>query len=174
LQQLRDKMLKARREVAQRSGPGGAQAPIEIAIPPAPAEPARVAPAPVRAAVAPQQEETRDPDIVSANDDQAVAEPPPPAEEAPAVVASLPRPEPVQPASPQVLRRAPGGAPRVSINILQWSTEPGRRFAFVSVDGGGMTQVREGDRIGGLTVKQIHQQMIEFGFNDSSFLLRAN
>ena len=73
-----------------------------------------------------------------------------------------------------VLRRSPGGAPQVSINILQWSAEPGRRFAFVSVDGGGMTQVREGDRIGGLTVKHIHQQMIEFGFNESSFLLRAN
>jgi len=37
-----------------------------------------------------------------------------------------------------------------------------------------MTQVREGDKIGGLVVKHIHEQTIEFGFNDSSFLLRAN
>ena len=89
-------------------------------------------------------------------------------------MASLP-PHPAAPGgSPPVLRRSPGGAPQVAINILQWSAEPERRFAFVSVDGGGMTQVREGDRIGGLTVKHIHQQMIEFGFNDATFLLRAN
>ncbi|MEW6268317.1 MAG: hypothetical protein AB1689_03355, partial [Thermodesulfobacteriota bacterium] len=77
-------------------------------------------------------------------------------------------------AQPPVLRRPPGGAPQVSINILQWSVEPARRFAFVTVDGGNMRQVREGDRIGGLTVKRIYEQMIEFGFNDSTFMLRAN
>lgn len=89
-------------------------------------------------------------------------------------VASLTPPQPAAPAAPPVLRHSPGGAPQVAINILQWSTEPGRRFAFVTVDGGNMTQVREGDHIGPLTVKHIHEQMIEFGYNDSSFLLRAN
>ncbi|MBM4243081.1 MAG: hypothetical protein FJ148_04605 [Deltaproteobacteria bacterium] len=104
------------------------------------------------------------------------------APEEPTAVAAVRAPEPPAPvlgspppaASPPVLRRAPGGAPQVAINILQWSADPGRRFAFVSVDGGNMTQVREGDHIGGLTIKHIHQQMIEFGFNDSTFLLRAN
>lgn len=97
----------------------------------------------------------------------------------PTTVAALapdpaPAAAPARGAVPPVLRRAPGGAPQVAINILQWSAEPARRFAFVSVDGGNMTQVREGDHIGGLTIKHIHQQMIEFGFNDSTFLLRAN
>lgn len=103
------------------------------------------------------------------------AAPDPAPEPPPVALASLPAEIPPPPRTePQILRRAPGGAPQVAINILQWSAEPTRRFAFVSVDGGGMTQVREGDRIGGLTVKRIHEQMIEFGFNDSSFLLRAN
>mgnify|MGYP001338948889 CR=1 FL=1 len=119
------------------------------------------------------QEEIRDPDIPQPQD-APVANPEPPT----TVAAIAPDPAseaaPARAAAPPVLRRAPGGAPQVAINILQWSAEPARRFAFVSVDGGNMTQVREGDHIGGLTVKQIHQQMIEFGFNDSTFLLRAN
>jgi hypothetical protein len=118
----------------------------------------------------PGEGEFRDPDIAMADDEAQPA----PGERAPTAVASLPPQVASAPAEPPVLRRSPGGAPQVSINILQWSSEPDRRFAFVSVDGGGMTQVREGDRIGGLTVKHIHQQMIEFGFNDSTFLLRAN
>ncbi|MBY0273856.1 hypothetical protein K2Z84_00830, partial [Candidatus Binatia bacterium] len=102
-----------------------------------------------------------------------------------AALTPLPQPVPAEPnaalnaaapraAAQPVLRHSPGGAPQVAINILQWSAEPARRFAFVSVDGGNMTQVREGDHIGGLTIKHIHQQMIEFGFNDGTFLLRAN
>lgn len=92
--------------------------------------------------------------------------------EAPVALAAVKRAP--APAEPPVLRRPPGGAPQVSINILQWSAEPTRRFAFVTVDGGNVTQIREGDRIGGLTVKRIYEQMIEFGFNDTSFMLRAN
>jgi hypothetical protein len=224
LRQLREKMLKARREASER-GKGGEESAVAIVVPPPPggAAPApEAAPAPAAAAAPAPQEppaeapavaaadpavaepppepvvrrptavgvsvggdapaategEIRDPDIVMQDDPPApaAAEPAPPAGE-PVAVAAVPRadvaPPPAAPAPP-VLRRSPGGAPQVSINILQWSTEPGRRFAFVSIDGGGMTQVREGDRIGSLTVKHIHQQMIEFGFNDSTFLLRAN
>jgi hypothetical protein len=72
------------------------------------------------------------------------------------------------------VRRSPTGAPQVAINIVQWSSVPSRRFAFVTVDGSAMTQVREGDRVGGLTVKRIYQRAVEFGFNDSNFLMRAN
>lgn len=171
----------ALREVARAAGAAAGAAPRDLAEP-------RTAPIGVSVG-AENPEDTggviRDPDIVMQDDEAApVVEPEAAPEvdaapaaapaEAAAVVAAVPRQDPVPAASPPVLRRAPGGAPQVSINILQWSAEPGRRFAFVSVDGGGMTQVREGDRIGGLTVKHIHQQMIEFGFNDSTFLLRAN
>lgn len=227
LRQLREKMLKARREASER-GKGSEESAVAIVVPPpggaapapaaAPEAPAAVvaeAPAPQEApaqappvtaadpaaagapaepvvrsptaavgvsvggdAPAATDGEIRDPDIVMQDDPPAaVAAEPAPAAEEPVAVAAVPRadvaPPPAAPAPP-VLRRSPGGAPQVSINILQWSAEPGRRFAFVSIDGGGMTQVREGDRIGSLTVKHIHQQMIEFGFNDSTFLLRAN
>jgi hypothetical protein len=145
----------------------------DAAVPTDPAVGVSVTNAHVEAAEA----EVQDPDIPPAHDARAAAVP-----ETPTTVAAIaPQPAPggaaraaAAPASQQVLRRAPGGAPQVAINILQWSAEPGRRFAFVSVDGGNMTQVREGDHIGGLTIKHIHQQMIEFGFNDSTFLLRAN
>jgi len=233
LRQLREKMLRARREASER-GNGGEEAAVAIVVPPPPGgaapapAPAAVAEAPaVAMGVAPEPPpaaeqprlaaaapevaepppepvvrrptavgvsvggvasgapaatggEIRDPDIAMPDENPApaaVAEEPAPEPEAPVAVAAVPpaavAPPPAAPAPP-VLRRSPGGAPQVSINILQWSAEPGRRFAFVSIDGGGMTQVREGDRIGTLTVKHIHQQMIEFGFNDSTFLLRAN
>ena len=235
LQELREKMLKARQEAGARGAPQEASPPAQIFVPPphdaapvqggaakAPAPPpeanpnattgqnaapAEGAPAPValaRADAAPAAEPGPPAVGVSVSNAQAEAAdaevhdpdiPPPsepahaPAQEPPVAVAAIPPSEPVPsepaaaapaPAAPAaagtspVLRRAPGGAPQVAINILQWSAEPGRRFAFVSVDGGNMTQVREGDRIGGLTIKHIHQQMIEFGFNDSTFLLRAN
>lgn len=230
LQQLREKMLKARQEAGARGAPEEASPPAQIFVPPphdaAPAKGAvakAVAPAPdanpsgaagqdaapaaepapvalARSDSAPVTEpaapavgvsvsnahaeaadaEVRDPDIPLPSEPAHAVAPEPPV-----TVAAIPPPEPAAAAAPApaapaaagtspVLRRAPGGAPQVAINILQWSAEPGRRFAFVSVDGGNMTQVREGDRIGGLTIKHIHQQMIEFGFNDSTFLLRAN
>lgn len=170
-------------------------APAEVA------RPAETAPQPVAEESAPEpavgvsvanaraeaaDAEITDPDIAPVAAAPAVATDPAAAQAAapePVAVAALTPPEPAPAAAPQpvvaaaappVLRRAPGGAPQVAINILQWSAEPARRFAFVSVDGGNMTQVREGDRIGGLTIKHIHQQMIEFGFNDATFLLRAN
>jgi len=228
LQQLREKMLKARQDAGARGAPQEAPPPAQIFVPPpreavptqsgaakaaAPGSDAKPGGAAGREAVTAETERVA---VDVARADAPAAEPaqpavgvsvsnehaeaadaevhdpdiPPPAEparaaapEPPVTVAALPpsEPAPAPVAAPpaaagamQVLRRAPGGAPQVAINILQWSAEPGRRFAFVSVDGGNMTQVREGDRIGGLTIKHIHQQMIEFGFNDSTFLLRAN
>jgi hypothetical protein len=72
------------------------------------------------------------------------------------------------------VRRPPAGVPQVAINIVQWSASPGRRSVFVTVDGSAITQVHEGDQVGGLTVKRIYQRAVEFGYNESSFLLRAN
>jgi hypothetical protein len=87
-------------------------------------------------------------------------------------VHAVPDPPPEQGAL--AVRRPPTGAPNVAINIVWWSPVDERRMAFVSVDGGNMTQVREGDQVSGLTVKHIYQQMIEFAQGESSFLLRAN
>jgi hypothetical protein len=101
--------------------------------------------------------------------------------ESPPAVAAAPMPAPAaQPAPSEsdalahAVRRAPYGAPQVTINIVQWSATPARRFAFVRVDGSQMTRVQEGDEVGGLTVRRIFQQAVEFGHGDSSFVLRAN
>ena len=73
------------------------------------------------------------------------------------------------------LRRAPGSAPQVRINILQWSSDPARRFVYVSLEGDpSMTQVREGETYQGLEVKRIHPEEVEFGHQGGSFLLSAN
>jgi len=63
----------------------------------------------------------------------------------------------------------------VRINILQYSPDPARRFAYVSVEGAGaMTQVREGESYEGLTVRRILPEMVEFANSTSTFMLRAN
>lgn len=84
------------------------------------------------------------------------------------------------PTEPPVARRSeirrwsPAGLPQVAIQILQWSRDDARRFAFVSVDGGRATQVREGDELGVLRVTRIYREVIEFGHAGGTFLLSAN
>lgn len=153
---------------------------------------AAAAPPPAAAAV-PPGEPSAAPGAARADASAAAGAPAP--EPAPAEVAAVaPEPEPAAPAAPGLpppvaaaaapepppaqsalaVRRPPTGAPNVAINIVWWSPVDERRMAFVSVDGGSMTQVREGDQVSGLTVKRIYQEMIEFGQGESSFLLRAN
>ena len=43
------------------------------------------------------------------------------------------------------LRRPPNGEPDVTINIVQWSAIPERRFAFVRVDGSQVTRLTTGN-----------------------------
>ena len=74
----------------------------------------------------------------------------------------------------KALRYPPAGAPNIKIYLLQWSAEPGQRFAFLSFDGGRATQVREGDVVGDLTVLRIYEEMVEFSRGGGDFLLRAN
>ncbi len=74
----------------------------------------------------------------------------------------------------EVRRWVPAGAPPVRIQILQWSRDDARRFAFISVDGGRATRVGEGTVVGPLSIKTIYREMIEIEFAEKSFLLRAN
>jgi hypothetical protein len=130
--------------------------------------PATVADAPVAAPGA-----SRENPAPAAAPEPGVPPPAVPAAAPPGVtVAAAPEPPAAQ--SALAMRRPPTGAPNVAINIVWWSPVDERRMAFVSVDGGSMTQVREGDQVSGLTVKRIYQEMIEFGQGESSFLLRAN
>jgi len=127
--------------------------------PPVPIAP----PAPVKHA-APESAKEAAPSGGAATDNPQPVEPEATGENSP-----LPPPE----ALASAVRRSPTGVPQVAINIVQWSASPQRRFAFVTVDGSGMTQVHEGDQVGGLTVKRIYQRAVEFGYNDTSFLMRT-
>ena len=74
----------------------------------------------------------------------------------------------------EVRRWMPAGAPPVRIQILQWSRDDSRRFAFLSVDGGRATRVSEGTVLGPVQIKTIYREMIEIQFGEQRFLLRAN
>ena len=87
--------------------------------------------------------------------------PPPQAEEPP------PLPEPVIDTG-----RSPPGAPRVALTFLQWSTDPTRRFAFVSIDGAPAQRVREGDTTGSLTVAEITPRGVQFKQDGKIFVIR--
>ncbi len=81
-----------------------------------------------------------------------------------------------QPEAPTITEvdtgRSPPGVPRVSLSFLQWSPDPARRFAFVSVDGAPSLRVREGDTMSGLTVAQITPTGVQFKSDTTLFTIR--
>ncbi|MBI3768425.1 MAG: hypothetical protein HY271_08000 [Deltaproteobacteria bacterium] len=104
-----------------------------------------------------------------------VLAPPPPAPE------PLPAPEPppaagAEPAQPPPVAidtgRSPPGSPRVALTFLQWSSDPERRFAFVSIDGAPAQRVREGDTASGMTVAQITPTGVQFKREGQLFMIR--
>ena len=82
-------------------------------------------------------------------------------------------PEP-QPSPPTVIDtgRSPPGAPRVALSFLQWSPDPSRRFALVSIDGAPSQRVREGDTAGSMTVAQISPTGVQFRRDGNLFTIR--
>lgn len=51
--------------------------------------------------------------------------------------------------------RSPAGQPKVVLSFLQWSADPARRFAVISIEGAPSQRVQEGDTAGGMTVAAI-------------------
>jgi hypothetical protein len=68
--------------------------------------------------------------------------------------------------------RSPPGAPKVALSFLQWSADPARRFAFISVDGAPSQRVREGDATGSLTVTQIMPGAVQLRHAGTLFTIR--
>jgi hypothetical protein len=68
--------------------------------------------------------------------------------------------------------RSPPGAPRVTLSFLQWSADPARRFAFISVDGGPSQRVREGDAAGAVSVAGITPDGVRLRHADTLFIIR--
>ncbi len=124
--------------------------------------PAAAAPPPPQVALAP-------PPPVIAPPSAAVA-PPPPAPESPP---APPQAEPAQPPATVIdTGRSPPGSPRVALTFLQWSADPSRRFAFVSIDGAPAVRIREGDTPSGLTVAEITRTGVQFKREGQVFMIR--
>ena len=68
--------------------------------------------------------------------------------------------------------RSPPGAPKVALSFLQWSADPAKRFAFISVDGGAAQRVREGEVTSGMTVAAITPTGIQFKREGTTFVIR--
>ena len=132
-----------------------APAPPAAAVPLAPAPPAPAPPPPnAVAALAPP------PPVISAPRPQAVPEGAPEA------------PSAAPPTTVIDTGRSPSGAPRVALTFLQWSADPDRRFAFVSIDGAPSVRVREGDTASGMSVSQIMPTGVQFQREGQSFIIR--
>ncbi|MEO6025693.1 MAG: hypothetical protein ABIR79_02355 [Candidatus Binatia bacterium] len=82
-------------------------------------------------------------------------------------------PEPETPAETLVdTGRSPPGAPKVALSFLQWSADPARRFAFISIDGQPSQRVREGESTAGMTVAAITPTGVQFKREGTSFVIR--
>jgi len=68
--------------------------------------------------------------------------------------------------------RSPPNNPKVTLSFLQWSADPARRFAFISVDGAPSQRIREGEVAGGLTVAAITKTGVQFKRDNTSFMIR--
>ena len=84
-----------------------------------------------------------------------------------------PEPEPETPAETLFdTGRSPPGAPKVALSFLQWSNDPARRFAFISIDGAPSQRVHEGEVAAGLTVAAITPTGVQFKREGSTFVIR--
>lgn len=86
-----------------------------------------------------------------------------------------PEGEPEPETSPETLvdtGRSPPGAPKVALSFLQWSTDPARRFAFISIDGAPTQRIREGEVAAGLTVAAITPTGVQFKREGTVFVIR--
>lgn len=87
----------------------------------------------------------------------------------------VPEEEPEPEAPPETLfdtGRSPPGAPKVALSFLQWSSDPARRFAFISIDGAPTQRVHEGEVTAGLTVTAIMPTGVQFKREGTIFVIR--
>jgi hypothetical protein len=95
-----------------------------------------------------------------------------PAEEA--AIEEPPLDEEAAPPPPPVIDtgRSPTGAPRVTLSFLQYSADPARRFAFISIDGAPSQRIREGESAGGITVDHINADGVQLRHAETQFIIR--
>ncbi len=82
--------------------------------------------------------------------------------------------QPTKPATPMPTMDGPSVAPSgTSLSLLQWSSDPERRIAFIRVNGGALTMAHEGDTVGGYKVVEIRQNAVELQAGESHLTLHA-
>jgi hypothetical protein len=65
----------------------------------------------------------------------------------------------------------PVGAPRLRISFLVYSSLADRRSVVLTIDGGSLTTLREGDESNGISVVQIHPDRVDLRWNGEAFTL---
>jgi hypothetical protein len=60
-----------------------------------------------------------------------------------------------------------------TLSLLQWSSDPERRIAFLRVNGGPLTMAHEGDTVGGYKVAEIRQNTVELQMGETHVTLRV-
>ncbi|MBI3756380.1 MAG: hypothetical protein HY267_00235 [Deltaproteobacteria bacterium] len=60
-----------------------------------------------------------------------------------------------------------------TLSLLQWSSDPERRIAFLRVNGGPLTMAHEGDTVGGYKVAEIRQNAVELQLGETHLTLRV-
>jgi hypothetical protein len=94
--------------------------------------------------------------------------PAPPPSHAAVAVASTRTPDPEPPP-----RRAPAGAPDVRLSFLLFSPSAERRSVALTIDGGGLQTLQEGEASAGLEVVRILPDRVDLRWQGEAFTVRA-
>jgi hypothetical protein len=97
-----------------------------------------------------------------------LVEPPPPPAPEPRVAHEPPE-EPPGPAG----GHAPMGAPRLRVSFLVYSSNVERRSVALTIDGGGLTTLREGDEAQGIQVVRIRPDRVDLRWQGETFTLEV-
>lgn len=84
------------------------------------------------------------------------------------------QPSPARTAPPdtkEVPTGDPSSATGTTLSMLQWSSDPEKRIAFIRVNGGPLTMAHEGDTIGGYKVVSIQQNGVELQSGEARLML---
>ena len=104
----------------------------------------------------------------------AKAEPPPRAVRPPAKLRPPPEEDEIPPdVDAGVLERPPPNAPRIQISFLVYTRVPERRAVWLSIDGGSLITLHEGETSGGIEVARILPDRVHLRHNGSLFLVRT-
>lgn len=80
--------------------------------------------------------------------------------------------EPETAAAEEVLRRPPRGAPRVRVSFLFYSQEPSRRRVMLTIDGGELVTLFEGQAVDTLAVARILPDEVHFRHEGTLFAVK--